>query len=159
MKRELITVAGAERLRKELKHLKAVARPRVIAAIAEARSHGDLSENAEYDAAREEQGFIEGRIARLNGELSHAEIIDPASLRNSGKVVFGCEVTLLDLEKDTEVRYQIVGNLEAVISKGQVSLNSPIAKALLGHRIEDEVDVHTPGGLRQYEILEISYEG
>jgi len=158
MDRVLLTAAGAERLREELKRLKAVERPRVIADIAEARAHGDLSENAEYDAAREEQGFIEGRIAQLNGDLSHAEIINPATLQKSGKVVFGCVVTLLDVEKDAEVRYQIVGNLEADISKGQVSLNSPIAKALLGHRLEDEVDVHTPGGLRQYEILEINYD-
>ncbi len=158
MDRVLLTAAGAERLREELKRLKAVERPRVIADIAEARAHGDLSENAEYDAAREEQGFIEGRIAQLNGDLSHAEIINPATLQKSGKVVFGCVVTLLDVEKDAEVRYQIVGNLEADISKGQVSLNSPIAKALLGHRLEDEVDVHTPGGLRQYKILEINYD-
>ncbi len=157
MERVLLTAAGAERLRKELKHLKAVERPRVIADIAEARSHGDLSENAEYDASREEQGFIEGRIAQLNGELSHAEVINPATLSKSGKVVFGCVVTLLDIEKDTEVCYQIVGNLEADISKDQVSLNSPIARALLGHKVEDEVDVHTPGGLRQYEVLEIRY--
>ncbi len=157
MERVLLTAAGAERLRKELKHLKAVERPRVIADIAEARSHGDLSENAEYDAAREEQSFIEGRIAQLNGDLSHAEVINPATLSKSGKVVFGCVVTLLDIEKDTEVCYQIVGNLEADISKDQVSLNSPIARALLGHKVEDEVDVHTPGGLRQYEVLEIRY--
>ncbi|HED13964.1 MAG TPA: transcription elongation factor GreA, partial [Gammaproteobacteria bacterium] len=123
----------------------------------EPRPHGDLSENAEYDAAREEQSFIEGRIAQLNGDLSHAEVINPATLSKSGKVVFGCVVTLLDIEKDTEVCYQIVGNLEADISKDQVSLNSPIARALLGHKVEDEVDVHTPGGLRQYEVLEIRY--
>ncbi len=159
MERVLLTAQGVERLRKELKRLKTVERPRVIAAIAEARSHGDLSENAEYTAAREEQAFIEGRIALLNGELSHAEIIYPASLRKSGKVVFGSVVTLLDLEKETEVGYQIVGKLEADISKGQVSLNSPIARALLGHKIGDEVDVHTPGGLHQYEILEIGYDG
>ncbi|MGB5707987.1 MAG: transcription elongation factor GreA [Arenicellales bacterium] len=156
--RVILTNAGAEKLRAELKNLKSVERPKVIAAIAEARSHGDLSENAEYDAAKEQQGFIEGRIAELEGSLSIAEIIDPKSLANSGKVVFGVKVDLYDEEKDSEVTYQLVGNLEADLEQGKISIRSPIGKALLGKKEGDEVEVNAPGGKRIYEVLKVNYD-
>lgn len=155
--RVILTSAGAEKLRAELKNLKSVQRPKVIAAIAEARSHGDLSENAEYDAAKEQQGFIEGRIAELEGSLSIAEVIDPKSLPNSGKVVFGVKVDLYDEEKDSEVTYQLVGNLEADLEQGKISISSPIGKALLGKEEGDEVEVNAPGGKRIYEVLKVNY--
>lgn len=148
---------GAEKLRAELKRLKSTDRPKVIAAIAEARSHGDLSENAEYDAARNQQGFIEGRIAELEGQLSVAEVIDPATLKGDGKIIFGSTVKLFYEEQDSEVSYQIVGDLEADIKHGQISLGSPIARALIGKFEGDEVEVNTPGGLRHYEVLSVSY--
>lgn len=158
MNRVLLTVQGAERLRAELKKLKSVDRPAVIAAIAEARSHGDLSENAEYDAAKEQQGFIEGRIAELESQLAQAEVLDPSKLNANGKVIFGSWVELYDEGNDKEVRYQIVGDLEADIDRGQISLSSPIGRALIGKQEGDEVEVKTPGGVRSYEILGVSYE-
>lgn len=158
MTRVLLTVSGAEKLEQELMRLKKVERPRIIAAIAEARSHGDLSENAEYDAAKDQQGFIEGRIAELESQLSQAEIIDPKRLRMGGKVVFGAHVELYELEVDLNVTYQIVGELEADLGQGQISLTSPIGRALIGKEVGDEVEVVTPGGVRAYEILKVRYE-
>ena len=129
----------------------------MIAAIAEARSHGDLSENAEYDAAKERQGFVEGRIAEIEGKLSNAQIIDPSTLDADGRVVFGATVQLLDMETDDEVRYQIVGDDEADIKLGKVSVNSPIARALIGKEAGDVAEVQAPGGLREYEVLDVQY--
>jgi transcription elongation factor GreA len=158
MDRVLITVTGAERLHAELKNLKSVQRPKVIAAIAEARSHGDLSENAEYDAAKEQQAFVEGRIAELNSQLSIAEVIDPTKLNANGKVVFGAYVTLFDEQKEKEVTYQVVGNLEADLAKSQISLSSPVGKALIGKQEGDEVVVKAPAGDQVYEVLSIRYQ-
>lgn len=155
--RVILTRAGAEKLRAELKNLKSVERPRIIAAIAEARSHGDLSENAEYDAAKEQQGFIEGRIAELESSLSVAEVIDPKSLAAAGKVVFGARVELYDEGQETEVKYQLVGNLEADLEQGKISISSPIGRALLGKEEGDEVEVNAPGGKRIYEVLKVNY--
>ena len=155
--RVILTSAGAEKLRAELKNLKSVERPKIIAAIAEARSHGDLSENAEYDAAKEQQGFIEGRIAELESSLSVAEVIDPRSLDAAGKVVFGARVELYDEGQDTEVNYQLVGNLEADLDQGKISISSPIGRALLGKEEGDEVEVNAPGGKRIYEVLKVNY--
>lgn len=152
-----VTVAGAEKLRNELQHLKAVERPAVIQAIAEARAQGDLSENAEYDAAKEKQGFIEGRIADLEGKLSNAQIIDPATLDAEGRVVFGATVELEDVESGDTVVYQIVGDDEADIKAGKISVSSPIARALIGKFSGDAVDVQAPGGVRQYEVLDVRY--
>jgi len=157
MDRVLLTAAGAERLRAELKKLKSEDRPNVIKAIAEARAHGDLSENAEYSAAREQQGFIEGRISELEAQLGGAEVIDPASLNANGKVIFGSTLTLYDSDENSEVSYQIVGDLEADIDRGQISISSPIARALIGKSEGDEIEVKTPGGVRHYEILTVSY--
>ena len=155
--RVILTSAGAEKLRAELKNLKSVERPKIIAAIAEARSHGDLSENAEYDAAKEQQGFIEGRIAELESSLSVAEVIDPRSLDAAGKVVFGARVELYDEGQGTEVNYQLVGNLEADLDQGKISISSPIGRALLGKEEGDEVEVNAPGGKRIYEVLKVNY--
>ncbi len=152
-----ITLRGAELLREELHRLKTVERPSVIAAIAEARSHGDLSENAEYDAAKERQGFIEGRIKEVEGKLGNAQIIDPASLDADGRVVFAATVELEDTDSGTTVTYQIVGDDEADIKSGKISLNSPVARALIGKFGGDVVEVQTPGGLREYEILDVRY--
>lgn len=152
-----ITLRGAEMLREELHRLKTVDRPGVIAAIAEARSHGDLSENAEYDAAKERQGFIEGRIKDVEGKLGNAQIIDPASLDADGRVVFGATVELEDMDSGTTVTYQIVGDDEADIKASKISLNSPVARALIGKFEGDVVDVQTPGGVREYEILDVKY--
>ena len=152
-----LTRFGAEQLKAELQQLKSVARPEVIAAIAEARSHGDLSENAEYDAAKERQGFIEGRIAELEGKLSNAQVIDPADLDADGRIVFGATVELLDLETEDEVGYQIVGDDEADIKLGKVSVNSPIARAVIGKEAGDTVEVMAPGGIREYEVLDVKY--
>ena len=157
MNRMLITAAGSEKLRSELRQLKSVERPKVIEAIAEARSHGDLSENAEYDAAREQQGFIEGRIAALESQLAQAQTIEPGSLNGDGRVVFGSTVSLYEVDTEKEVQYQIVGDLEADIVQGQVSIGSPIAQALIGKEEGDEVEVKTPGGIRRYEILKVTY--
>ena len=150
-----LTVLGAEQLKTELQRLKSIERPSVIAAIAEARSHGDLSENAEYDAAKERQGFVEGRIAEIESKLSNAQIIDPTTLDADGRIVFGATVKLLDMESDDEVCYQIVGDDEADIKQGKVSVNSPIARALIGKESGDVAEVQAPGGLRQYEVLDV----
>ncbi|WP_292976861.1 transcription elongation factor GreA [Nitrosomonas sp.] len=152
-----ITQAGAEKLRAELHEMKTVQRPAIIAAIAEARSHGDLSENAEYDAAKEKQGFIEGRIAELESKLSNAQIINPAALNADGACVFGATVDLMDLSTDTEVTYQIVGDDEADIKAGKISISSPIARALIGKYAGDVAEVQAPGGIREYEILDVRY--
>lgn len=157
MKKIPLTVKGAEQLKKELQHLKSVARPEIIAAIAEARSHGDLSENAEYESAKERQGFIEGRIAELESKLSYAEIIDPRELNAEGKVVFGATVTVLNFEDDTEYTYQIVGDEEADIKQFRISLSSPIARAMIGKEAGDVAEVQAPTGLREYEILNVQY--
>jgi len=157
MSKTPITLRGAELLRKELHRLKTVDRPSVVAAIAEARSHGDLSENAEYDAAKERQGFIEGRIAEVEGKLANAQIIDPASLDADGRVVFGATVDLEDADSGQKVTYQIVGDDEADLKDGKISLNSPVARALIGKFGGDVVEVQTPGGRREYEILDVNY--
>ena len=150
-----ITLKGAQRLRDELDHLKTEKRPKVIAAIAEAREHGDLKENAEYHAAREEQGFIEGRIKQLEGELSHAQIIDVSKLNAGSRVVFGATVTLADVESDEEKRYQIVGDLEADIKLGLIAISSPVARALIGKNEGDTVAIAAPAGQREYEIVSV----
>lgn len=155
--RVVLTREGAERLRHELDRLKRIERPRIIQAIAEARAHGDLSENAEYHAAREEQGMVEARIRQLEASLSAAEVIDPLSLNAGSKVVFGAHVTLYDVDTEVESSYQIVGELEADMSRGQISIGSPIARALLGKREGDEVSVHVPAGLKTYEIVGVAY--
>jgi transcription elongation factor GreA len=152
-----ITLRGAEMLRVELQRLKSVDRPAVIAAIAEARSHGDLSENAEYDAAKERQGFLEGRIKDIEGKLGNAQIIDPASLDADGRVVFGSTVELEDMDSGDTVTYQIVGDDEADIKVAKISLNSPVARALIGKFAGDIAEVQTPGGKREYEILDVKY--
>ena len=153
-----ITLRGAELLKEELHRLKTIERPNVIAAIAEARSHGDLSENAEYDAAKERQGFIEGRIADVEGKLGNAQIIDPRSLDADGRVVFGATVELEDVDEGQMVTYQIVGDDEADIKQNKISLNSPVARSLISKFAGDVVEVHTPGGRREYEILDVRYE-
>jgi transcription elongation factor GreA len=150
-----ITLRGAELLRAELRKLKGEDRPTVIRAIADARSHGDLAENAEYHAAREQQGFIEGRIKEIEWRLAHAQVIDPAALPDTGKVVFGATVDLVPLEGGREVTYQIVGDDEADIRRGLISINSPIARALIGKQPGDEVEVAAPGGTRGFEILAV----
>lgn len=152
-----LTIRGAKLLRDELHHLKTVERPSVITAIAEARAQGDLSENAEYDAAKEKQGFIEGRIADLEGKLSTAQIIDPANLEAEGRVVFGATVELEDLGSGDVVTYQIVGDDEADIKSAKISISSPIARALIGKYEGDTADVQAPGGVRQYEVLDVKY--
>ncbi|MEJ2143144.1 MAG: transcription elongation factor GreA [Gammaproteobacteria bacterium] len=160
MSRAPMTSAGAEQLREELKDLKSVQRPRVIQAIAEAREHGDLKENAEYHAAREQQSFIEGRIQEIEAALSNSEIIDVAVVgANAGdKIVFGATVELYDIDGDKEVTYQIVGDLEADIKQNKIAVSSPIARALIGKNAGDEVTVAAPGGDREYEIVSVSYE-
>ena len=154
--RSPMTLRGAERLRAELKQLKSEARPNVIKAIAEARAHGDLSENAEYHAAREQQSFIEGRINTIENRLSNSEVIDVKMLTATGRVVFGSTVELED-DKGGTVRYQLVGDDEADIKSGLLSVSSPIARALIGKNEGDEVDVTTPGGTRSYEIVSVRY--
>jgi transcription elongation factor GreA len=153
-----LTVLGAEKLRVELQHLKTVERPAVIQAIAEARAQGDLSENAEYDAAKEKQGFIEGRIADFEGKLSNAQIIDPTQLDVEGRIVFGATVELEDVKAGNTVIYQIVGEDEADIKQGKISFSSPISRALIGKYAGDSVDVQAPGGIRQYEVLDVIYK-
>lgn len=157
MKKTPMTVGGAQKLRDELQHLKSVERPRIIQAIAEARALGDLKENAEYHAAREQQGFAEGRIAELESKLSLSEIIDVKTLNANGRVVFGATVQLLNLETEEEVAYQIVGDDEADLKINLVSINSPIARALIGKQAQDEVVVKAPSGDKEYEILEVKY--
>jgi transcription elongation factor GreA len=150
-----ITLRGAARLREELRKLKSEDRPAIIRAIAEARSHGDLSENAEYHAAREQQGFVEGRIKEIEQRLADAQVIDPAALPDTGKVVFGATVELAPIGGGPKVRYQIVGDDEADIRQGLVSVNSPIARALIGKSPGDEVEVAAPGGARGFEVLAV----
>ncbi|MCC8555214.1 MULTISPECIES: transcription elongation factor GreA [Xanthomonas] len=152
-----MTAKGAQRLREELDQLKSVKRPAVISAIAEARAHGDLKENAEYHAAREQQSFIEGRIKQLEGELSHAEIIDITKLSAGNKIVFGATVTLADTETDEEKRYQIVGDLEADIKLGMIAISSPLARALIGKLEGDSVTIDAPAGQREYEVVSVAY--
>ena len=152
-----MTVIGAEKLNIELNRLKTVERPRIIQAIAEARSHGDLSENAEYHAAKEQQGFVEGRIKELEHKLANAQVIDPKTVKANGKVVFGATLDLLDDRSGQEVTYQIVGDHEADITQGKLSVNSPIARALIGKELGEVVEVRVPDGTRQYEILNIRY--
>ena len=153
-----MTAAGAERLREELSRLKSEDRPRIIQAIAEAREHGDLKENAEYHAAKEQQGFCEGRIADIEAQLSAAQIIDVSKMTPTGKVVFGVTVDLLELETEKEVTYQIVGDLEADISEGRISISSPISRALIGKEEGEEVIVKAPGGDKEYEIVAVHYK-
>jgi transcription elongation factor GreA len=158
MRRTPMTLRGAEALRAELKRLKSVARPGIIKAIAEARGHGDLSENAEYHAAREQQGFIEGRISEIERKLANAEVIDPAKLPRGGKVVFGALVELEDQADGTRVVYQVVGEDEADIRAGRISVTSPIARALVGKAQGEVVEVAAPGGTRSYEIVIVRFE-
>jgi len=158
MSKTPLTVRGAEKLREELDRLKSEDRPRVIRAIAEARAHGDLKENAEYHAAREQQSFIEGRIAEIESKLANAQVIDVKNLPANGKVVFGVTVVLADEEDGTEKAYQIVGEDEADIKQGLISIQSPIARALIGKEEGDVADVQAPGGARSYEIVEVRYE-
>lgn len=158
MKKIPLTVNGAESLRQELHRLKTIERPNVINAIAEARAHGDLSENAEYDAAKERQGFIEGRIKEIEGKLSHAQIINPAELDAEGRIVFGATVDLEDQDSGDTVTYQIVGDDEADIKSGKISVSSPVARALIGKHAGDLAHVQAPSGTRQYEVLDVRYE-
>ena len=152
-----ITLKGAELLRVELRKLKSEVRPAIIRAIADARSHGDLSENAEYHAAREQQGFVEGRIKEIESRLSTAQVIDPASLTDTGRVVFGATVELVPVDGGPSVSYQIVGDDEADIRRGLISFNSPIARAVIGKSPGDEVEVATPGGARSYEVIAVRF--
>ena len=152
-----MTMAGAERLRGELDRLRNVERPRVISAISAAREHGDLRENAEYHAAREEQSFLEGRIAEIESQLARAQIVDPASLAAGGRIVFGATVRLIDVETGEEHGYQIVGDLEAEIAEGRLSVSSPFARALIGRYEGDTVTVRAPAGEREYEIVGVDY--
>jgi transcription elongation factor GreA len=154
-----VTVAGAEQMKAELHRLKTAERPAVITAIAEARAHGDISENAEYDAAREKQGFIEGRILELEAKLANAQVIDPALLEDDGRVVFGTRVELLDVASgEASTTYQIVGEDEADIKLGKISYSSPMAKALIGKFAGDVAEVRAPGGVKEYEIVDVRYE-
>ena len=157
MKRTPLTYQGAERLRAEAVHLKKVVRPQIIEAIAEARAHGDLKENAEYHAAREQQSFTEGRIRHLESELSGAQVIDVTKLNPRGKVVFGATVTLYDEEQDAEITYQVVGDLESDIKEGRIAVTSPIARAMIGKEEGDEIVVNAPGGEKIYEIIGVEY--
>ncbi len=157
MARSPMTDKGAEKLRAQMKELKNVERPRITAAIAEARAHGDLSENAEYHAAREQQSFVEGRIQAIDSALAEAEIIDVTKLNAGGKVVFGATVTVVNIENDEEVTYQIVGEEEADITEKLISITSPLARALIGREEGDEVDVNAPSGNIEYEILKVKY--
>lgn len=152
-----LTVRGAELLRQELQRLKSIERPAVIQAIADARAQGDLSENAEYDAARERQGFVEGRIAELESKLTHAQIIDPREVDADGRIVFASTVELEELSSGRKVRYQIVGEDEADIKAGRISVSSPIARALIGREAGDVVEVIAPGGTHEYEVLAVTY--
>ncbi|MDR1275154.1 MAG: transcription elongation factor GreA [Candidatus Accumulibacter sp.] len=158
MSKTPLTIKGAESLRAELRHLKTIDRPGVITAIAEARSQGDLSENAEYDAAKERQAFIEGRIQEIESKLSNAQVIDPNLLDAGGRCVFASTVELEDQDSGARVTYQIVGEDEADIKHGKISINSPIARALIGKSAGDVAQVRTPGGLREYELLDVRYE-
>jgi transcription elongation factor GreA len=153
-----MTVQGADALREELNHLKTVKRPRIVSDIADARDHGDLKENAEYHAAREEQGFCEGRIQDIEGKLGNAQIIDVAKIPNHGKVIFGVTVTLLNIDTDAEVTYQIVGDDEADIKNNRISVNSPIARGLIGKVVDSDIEISTPGGVVEYEIIAVEHK-
>lgn len=157
MKQIPMTVRGAEQLREELEFLKNVRRPEIINAIAEAREHGDLKENAEYHAAREQQGFCEGRIQEIEGKLGNAQIIDVTKMTNNGKVIFGATVTLVNTNTDDEVTYRIVGDDEANIKEGLISVNSPIARGLVGKDVDDTVTIQTPGGAVEFDIIDVQY--
>ena len=152
-----MTVEGAERLKAELQRLKSVERPAVIQALAEARSHGDLSENADYDAAKERQGFLEGRISEVESKLAHAQVIDPSAIEADGRVVFGSTVVVEEEASGQEVTYQIVGDDEADLKQGLISISSPIARAMIGKEAGDTADVQAPGGLRSYEVMAVRY--
>jgi transcription elongation factor GreA len=154
-----MTAKGAKTLQTELAHLKQVERPNIIAAIAEARAHGDLRENAEYHAAKERQGFIEGRICDLENKLGHAQIIDVTKIKNEGRVVFGATVTVIKLEDecDKDITYQIVGDDESDLKQNKIAIHSPIARALIGKRVDDVVEVNTPNGIVEYEIIKVEY--
>ena len=152
-----MTINGAKLLQEELAHLKGKVRPIVIQAIAEARSHGDLSENAEYDAAKEKQAFVEGRIAEIESKLSHAQIIDLSTIDSEGKIVFGATIELLDLESDEEISYQIVGDDEADVKQRKISVNTPVARSLIGKRSGDVVEVKVPNGKKEYEIISVIF--
>lgn len=159
MKRTPLTAIGAKRLREELDRLKSVVRPQIIQAIAEARAHGDLKENAEYHAAREQQGFTEGRINELEAALSYAEIIDTSKLNAGSRIVFGAHIELEEHDSGEPVKYQIVGDLEADIREGRISVSSPVARALIGKSEGDVVSIETPRGIRRYEVVSVAYEG
>ena len=152
-----LTAVGCDRLKAELKELKTVRRPSVIDAIATARDHGDLKENAEYHAAREEQGFIEGRIKALESAISNSQIIDILKIPNNGRVIFGCTVDLIDSETEAEVTYQIVGDIEADITYNRIAISSPIARALIGKEVEEEITFEAPGGTKEYVIESVKY--
>ncbi|CDG23034.1 Transcription elongation factor greA [Xenorhabdus poinarii G6] len=157
MKQIPMTVRGADKLREELEQLKNVRRPQIIAAIAEAREHGDLKENAEYHAAREQQGFCEGRIQEIEAKLSNAQVIDVTKMTNNGRVIFGATVTVLNVDADEEQTYRIVGDDEANIKENLLSVNSPIARGLIGKEVDDVVVITTPGGQVEYEVLNVDY--
>lgn len=152
-----MTLVGSERLRAQLKEMKSVDRPRITKAIAEARAHGDLSENAEYHAAREQQSFLEGRINELESALAEAQIIDVSAMTSETRIVFGATVDLINLENDDEVTYQIVGEQEADINENRISITSPIARALIGKEEGEVIEVNAPGGIIEYEVLEVKY--
>ncbi|ESP90984.1 MULTISPECIES: transcription elongation factor GreA [Pseudoalteromonas] len=152
-----MTVRGEEMLREELNHLKKVVRPKIVADIAEAREHGDLKENAEYHAAREQQGFCEGRIQEIEAKLSTSQVIDVTKMANNGKVIFGTTVTIVNVDTDEEVTYKIVGDDEADIKNNLISVNSPIARGLIGKELDDSVNIQTPNGSVEYEIIEVEY--
>ena len=152
-----MTVHGADVLREELNMLKTIKRPEIVASIAEAREHGDLKENAEYHAAREQQGFCEGRIQDIEGKLGNAQIIDVSKIANTGKVIFGVTVTLLNIDTEVEVKYQIVGDDEADIKQNRISINSPIARGLIGKTVDSEIEISTPGGVVEYEIMSVDH--
>lgn len=151
-----MTQEGYQRLQEELKHLVRVERPKVVQDIAEARSHGDLSENAEYDAAKDRQGFVEGRIKELNDKIARAQVINPADI-NSDKILFGATVTLFDVDGGNEVTYKLVGEDEADLKEGKISVTSPVGRALIGHELDDEVHIQVPSGIRVYEVINIAY--
>lgn len=157
MNKHPITQRGADKLREEMRRLKSTERPRIVKAIAEARAHGDLRENAEYHAAKEEQGFVEGRIREIESKLSHAEIIDVTRFGSTGKVIFGATVDIVDEDQGNEITYQIVGEDEADIAAGLISIGSPIARALIGKEVGDLAVVNAPGGEKSYEIVEVRY--
>ena len=152
-----MTARGADNLREELEHLKTVRRPEIVNSIAEAREHGDLKENAEYHAAREEQGFCEGRIQDIEGKLSNCQIIDVTKMNNTGRVIFGCTVTIYNTETEEEITYNLVGDDEADIKQNRISINSPIARGLVGKSIDDVATITTPGGAIEFEIVSVEY--